>query len=90
MARIPMVTRTITLTKATVLCVNTEARTMEETTYTVNGFYDSDADLLKVLQKSNQTESTLLVQIVSRETFDQLYGMTEAEFIKLATKLEHR
>ena len=90
MARIPMVTRTVTMTTAKVLCVNTATRTMEETIYTVNGFYDSDEDLLKVLQKSNQTETTLLVQIVSHETFDQLYGMTEAEFIKLATKLEHR
>jgi hypothetical protein len=90
MARIPMVTRTITTTEVSILCMNIETATAETKTITLIGAYSDDKIMLKKAKEQAETETLKLVHIVSFKDIDNLYGMTEEEFIKLAKVLPPR
>lgn len=82
------VTRTINTTTVTALTINPE--TMETTTkvFTYDGVEKEDkVKILKYLRKRNETETCSLVSIVKIETTEQLYGMTEEDFIKYSKVL---
>ena len=84
-----MVTRTVTTTKATVLCVNTVAEETVTQVVEVPRTYTDDSKLLKAVKET--LDSTIIpVKVISTETVETLYGMTEQQFIEQAEKLPPR
>ena len=89
MARKPMVTRTVTITKATVLCVNTVTEETVTHVVEVPRTYTDDSKLLKAVKEA--LDATVIpVKVISTETIETLYGMTEQRFTELADKLPPR
>lgn len=90
MARVPMVTRTITTTKAIVMCVDVEAGEPFNKEVTVPRTYKDNDSLLKTVKPIIETETVKAVIIVDKTDIEALYGMTEQEFIEHATVLLER
>lgn len=89
MARKPMVTRTVTTTNATVLCVNTVAEETVTKVVEVPRTYTDDSKLLKAV-KETLDATVIPVKVISTEIVETLYGMTEQQFIEAAEKLPPR
>lgn len=84
-----MVTRTVTTTKATVLCVDTVAEETVTQVVEVPRTYTDDSKLLKAVKES--LDATIIpVKVISVEILEILYGMAEQQFIELAKKLPPR
>jgi hypothetical protein len=90
MARITMVTRTITTTEVEVLCMNIETVQVETKTVTLLGAYSSDDIMLKKVKEQLESETLKPVHIQSTKEIETLYGMTEADFINIAKALPPR
>lgn len=90
MARIPMVTRTITTTKANVLCLNIESGEPFNEFVTLPRTYKDDKALLRQAEKVINNDKQKAVHIVDKEEVETLYGMTEQNFIALAQELPPR
>lgn len=90
MARVPMVTRTIITTKASVMCLDVHVGEPLTKVVTVSRTYKSDAELLKKVKPLIETDSVKAVHIVDSEEIETLYGMTEQEFIRYAKVLPPR
>lgn len=89
MARKPMVTRTVITTKASVLCVNTVAEETVTQEVEVPRTYTDDKKLLNAVK--DVLDATIIpVKVISTETVETLYGMTEQDFIANAQKLPPR
>lgn len=90
MARIPMITRTVTSTIATVLAVDiTTGATFDKEVEVARTYKDNDR-LLKVIKETFETATKKMVAIKSSEEVETLYGMSEQKFIELAEKLPPR
>lgn len=90
MARAPMVTRTITTTKAIVMCVDVEAGEPFNKEVTVPRTYKDNDSLLKTVKPIIETEKVKAVHIVDKTEIETLYGMTEQDFIEHAEVLPER
>lgn len=90
MARVPMVTRTITVTKITALCLNIETAEPFNKTVMLSGTFNDEKSMMKAAEKILNTETERAVHIVSTEEIETLYGMTEQEFIQKAQVLPPR
>lgn len=90
MARERMVTRTITSTTYKVMSVNTETCEVSILPYATSEEFVDDEKALKFLRKKHETDTLKLVKIESIETTEQLYGMTEVEFMQYAKLLPPR
>lgn len=92
MARRPMVTRTITTTEVTMMCVNIETKAVENKTVTLPRTYKDDSAITRFIEKEGITfgENLKPVTIVSKQEVNSLYGMYEEEFVKVAQKMEGR
>lgn len=90
MARIPVVSRTITTTEVTAMCVNITTGETETHTITVPRTYKDNDKLLKVAKQLAETDELKVVHIVDTKVNETLYGMTEAEFIEHAKVLPPR
>ena len=90
MARVPMVTRTITLTKAIVMCLNIEQGEPYNVSVTVPRTYKDEESLLKKIKPMVETDTVKAVHIVSTEQVETLYGMTEQDFMEHAKVLPPR
>ena len=90
MARIPMVTRTITTTRANVMCLDVQVGEPFNKEITVPRTYKDDETLLKTVKPLIETETVKAVHIVSKETIETMYGMTEQDFIEHAKQLPKR
>lgn len=90
MARVPMVTRTIVTTKATVMVVNITQGETETRTVTLPRTYKDDKTLLKQCAKVIDNEETKVVTVLASEEVETLYGMTEQQFIETAQVLPPR
>lgn len=90
MARERMVTRTISSTIYKVMTVNTETCEVQVLPYTTSEEFLDDDKALKHLRKKHETDTVKLVKIESVETTEQLYGMTEIEFMQYAKLLPPR
>lgn len=88
MARKPMVTRTITTTKANVLCMNIQSAEPFNKVITLPRTYKDDKTLMKRVQEVVETGNIKAVHIVDKEEIETLYGMTEQEFIEKAVVLD--
>lgn len=82
--REPIISRTINVTKLTVLSVDLVTKELVHEEVTLPRKYNTDADALSKAQKLFDTVEKHIVAVEKREEVSQLIGMTEAEFIKLA------
>ena len=90
MARERMVTRTISNTTYKVMTVNTETCEVQILPYITSEEFLDDEKALKQLRKKHETDTVKLVKIESVETTEQLYGMSEVEFMQYAKLLPPR
>lgn len=90
MARVPMVTRTITTTEVNVMCLDVEKGEPINKDVTVSRTFKDDEKLLKEVKKIVETDTIKAVHIVDKRKVETLYGMAEQEFIEHATVLPHR
>lgn len=90
MARVPMVTRTITTTKAIVMCVDVAVGEPFNKEVTVPRTYKDSESLLKTVKPIIETESIKAVHIVDKTEIETLYGMTEQKFIECASVLPEK
>jgi hypothetical protein len=88
MARVSMVTRTIVTTEVEVLCMNVEKVVVEPTTFTVLGGILEESAMLKKLKTIHETDTFKLVHITKMKEIENLYGLTEEEFVKIAKPLD--
>lgn len=82
--RVPMVTRTITSTTITALVVLINDGKTDVQQFTLPREYKDDADILKYCRKHINTDDMNVVKILETKVNEQLYGMTEQEFINYA------
>ena len=85
-----LVTRTFTTTTATVMCANVTTAGIEMKTVTLSRKYDDEKDEMKAVNALLKTATIIPVKVVSREIVEELYGMTEQEFLSIARKLPPR
>lgn len=90
MARLPMVTRTITTTKVNVLCLDIEHAEPCNKVVTIPRTYKDEETILKKVKPLLETESLKVVHVVDTETEETLYGMPEQKFLELAHPLLDR
>ena len=90
MARVPMVTRTIVVTKVNVMCLDVQKGEPFNESVTVPRTYKDDEVLLKKVRPLLETETVKAVHIVDKEEIETLYGMTEQEFVHYAKVLPPR
>ena len=90
MARTPEVTRTIITTKALLMCANTENESIEKREAVLPRTYKDDKAVLKAARNVIETDTIKVISVVSTETEETLYGMTEQEFIDHARVLPPR
>lgn len=87
MAKPAMVTRTIESTEVTVLGLDLEVAEPIQKDITLPGVYKDDAKLLKASQAALDTDTYKAVSVVRSAVKEQVYGMTEADFIAMGTVL---
>ena len=90
MARKPQVTRTMTTTKVSVLCLNIEDAEPYNEVVTLPRTYKDEKAILKEVRKIIDTDTTKAVHVVATKIEETLYGMDEDEFIKYAKILPPR
>lgn len=90
MARIPMVTRTITTTHATVLCLDLVSAEPFNKDVVLPRTYKDEKSLMKKVSALIDNETVKAVHIVDKKEVETLYGMTEQEFIETAKVLPPR
>ena len=88
MARIPMVSRTITTTKVNALCLNLETTEPYNKDVVLPRTYKDTKRLEKALSNLIDNGTDKFVSVVSTEEVETLYGMTEQEFINSAKILD--
>lgn len=86
--RKPMVTRTFQTTKATVMCLDTEAGESVTRVLTLPRTYKDEKNLLKACEDAITEENIKPVHVVDTEVVKTLYGMEEQKFIENAVVLE--
>lgn len=91
MAKKPMVTRTVTTTFAAILVADTQKAEFTTSEVTLPRTYKDDDAIIKAARPLVETEPHLKAVSVSHsETREQLYGMSELEFLKYAKVLPPR
>jgi len=88
--RTPQVTRTITTTKANVMCLDIEKGEPVNVELTLPRTYKDDKAILKAAEKVLEGENTKPVYVATTTVEETLYGMSEVEFIKHAEILPPR
>ena len=90
MRRNKQVTRTVQTTRATCLCLNTETAEPFNTDCVLSGTYQDMKSLLKAAKSVLETDDITVCKIVNVEIEEDLYGMSEQDFLAHATKLPPR
>lgn len=84
MARTPMVTRTIQITKANVMCLSIVEGEPFNKVVTLPRTYKDENAMLKAISKMVDNDEVKAVHVVDSYVEETLYGMTEQRFIELA------
>ena len=87
MARKRMVTRTILGTEVNAITMTISDRTTHEKTYTLNGRYENNDKIMKVL-RTTETDDEKIVTIISTAEIEKCFGMLESDFLKYAKELD--
>lgn len=90
MARQPMVTRTIITTNAKVLCLDIDKQEPFEKIVKLPRTYKDERKMMKKIEAVVNNDSVKAVHVISTETEEILYGMTEQKFIEEAEILPSR
>lgn len=90
MARVKMVTRTVSMTICEVMLVDVTAATVSNGEVKLSGTYDTTDNALKAIKKLYETDTIKYVTVTSMHNEEVLYGMTEEEFIMYANVLPPR
>ena len=90
MARQPMVTRTVTTTKAKVLCLDIEQEKPFVQEVVLPRTYKDERSMLKRIRPLVENDNVKVVHVQEVSVEETLYGMTEQQFIDSATKLPPR
>ena len=90
MARERMVTRTVFNTNYNVMVVNMESKSVESIAVTIPSADTMTDKAREKAIKAMLPEGKTFVAITGETTSETLYGMTEAEFIRLARVLPPR
>ena len=88
MARTRMVTRTINLTVIEAMCVDTATAEVSTKELELTGETFTEEKALKVLKKEYETETFKVVAIQKMEVREEMYGLKEIDFLKVAQKLD--
>ena len=89
MARIPVVTRTITSTKAVVLAVDTVNEELVEKTVILPRTYNDETAIKKAIVNLKLLPDTLVVsKVKDTEVSEKRYSMTEEKFIEHADVID--
>ena len=86
--RKPMVTRTISSTSVTALCVNPQTAETFEQEFTLTGKIADKDKVLKIVSKLYNTDDCTIVAIRNLKEVNELYGRDEADFIAGAKILD--
>lgn len=90
MARERMVTRTVELTIAEVMTLDTTTAEVQIIPYEIGGGLTDNAAILKAVKKLHETDTFKCVAVQSVSVKEILYGMSEIDFIKNAKILPPR
>lgn len=90
MARERMVTRTVELTIANVMTLDTVTADVRIIPYEIGGGLTDKAAILKAIKKLYESDTFKCVAVQNVSVKEILYGMTEAEFIAHAKVLPPR
>ena len=88
MARTRMVTRTISLTAIEAMCVDTTSAEVSIKELELTGEAFTEEKALKALKKEYETETFKVVAIQKMEVREEMYGLKEIDFLKVAQKLD--
>lgn len=83
-----MFTREVVSTKATAKVIRVDGESVELKEFTLPIETDSVERAREFLKKYRETESELIVSVVSVEVVRKMYGMTLEQFIHNATELD--
>lgn len=82
MARVPVITRTITTTKVEMLAVNLTSKSTETVEVTLPRTYKDEQAMLKMANKRNENSTIKFVAVTGTPAVEsKRWGMTEEEFI---------
>lgn len=87
MARVPMVTRTLSTQKVICLVANLDDRQLTEVTYYLPRALKRKTQLVKAMTAMAEENGYKFCDIVSVDTVVQKYGMTEKEFMQKAHEI---
>lgn len=90
MARVPLVTRTIQTTTATIMCLDIEKQESVTKDLVLPRVYKDDKAILAAAEKALNSDNVKAVHVLRTEVCETLYGMTEQRFIELADVLPSR
>ena len=88
MARTRMVTRTINVTVVEAMCVDTQSAEVTVKSLELTGETFTDEKALKALKKEYETDTFKVVVIQKMEVHEEMYGLKEIDFLKVAQKLD--
>lgn len=88
MARTRMVTRTINVTVVEAMCVDTQTAEVTVKSLELTGETFTDEKVLKALKKEYETDTFKVVAIQKMEVHEEMYGLKEIDFLKVAQKLD--
>lgn len=75
-----LITRTITTTTATVMCLDVLSAEVKVENFTLTGRYENNPDFIADLREKYDTDSLKLVSVQAVRTETHLRGMTEHDF----------
>ena len=85
-----MVTRRFTLTSCRILSMNTEDRTVTETTVEVAGKFKSMSKLTDAIRKTYDNKEHIFVSLINAEILRRLKGVDEAIFLANSVDVAER
>lgn len=88
MSRTRMVTRTINVSLVEVMCVDTLTADVSIKEFELTGETFTKEKALKVLKKEYETDTLKVVAIQKMEAHEEMYGLKEIDFLKVAQKLD--
>lgn len=88
MARTRMITRTINVTVVKAMCVDTTSAEVTVKSLELTGETFTSEKALKELKKEYETDTFKVVAIQKMEVHEEMYGLKEIDFLKVAQKLD--
>jgi hypothetical protein len=88
MARTRMITRTINVTVVEAMCVDTSSAEVTVKSLELTGETFTTEKALKELKKEYETDTFKVVAIQKMEVHEEMYGLKEIDFLKVAQKLD--